>query len=291
MSKDGSGRLDLDHCPYADLYIYYLQGRIQHDKKRFGPDFIGNWEEDGFSFLFFSRPNEKTVATLVDADPALVLMDAFQMPYDQWQGQRLTPFEAGGLRIIPPWEATAAETENRDRQILLDPGVVFGAGTHTTTQDCLEALQLACKDGAMDRVLDLGTGTGVLALAAVGLGCRRVVAVDFNLLAAETAWRNARLNRMTDRMAVICGRAEDAMGFTADLVVANIHFEVMKQLVGAEGFLTKKHFILSGLMRSQAREIESDLLCLPVKILKRWDREGIWHTFYGTMDPAAGADG
>lgn len=280
--------MDLDRCPYDDLYIYYLQGRVQNARNRFGSDFIGNWEEDGFSFLFFSRPNEKAVAALVDADPALVLVDAFQMPYDQWQGQRLAPFEAGGLRILPPWEATEAEAENRDRQILLDPGVVFGAGTHTTTRDCLDALQLACQDGAMDRVLDLGTGTGVLALAAVGLGCRQVVAVDFNLLAAETAWRNARLNRMTDRMAVICGRAEDAMGFAADLVIANIHFDVMKQLVGVEGFLTKKRFILSGLMRSQAREIESALLCLPVKILNRWDREGIWHTFYGTMDHAAG---
>lgn len=281
--------MDLNRCPYGDLYIYYLQGRVQHAKKRFGPDFIGNWEEDGFSFLFFSRPNETGVAALVDADPALVLVDAFQMPYDQWQGERLAAFEAGGLRILPPWEVT--EAENQGRQILLDPGVVFGAGTHTTTRDCLDALQLASLDGAMDRVLDLGTGTGVLALAAVGLGCRRVVAVDFNRLAAETAWRNARLNGMTDRMAVICGRAEEAMGFEADLVIANIHFEVMKQLVSLEGFLTKKRFILSGLMRTQAREIERVLRDLPVKILHRWDREGIWHTFYGTMDHVAGTAG
>ena len=86
------------------------------------------------------------IAALVDADPALVLMDAFQMPYDQWQGERLAPFEAGGLRILPPWEVT--EAENQGRQILLDPGVVFGAGTHTTTRDCLDALQLASLDGA-----------------------------------------------------------------------------------------------------------------------------------------------
>ena len=282
MSKDGPGTLDLNRYPYDDLYIYYLQGRVQNAKERFGPDFIGNWEEDGFSFLFFSRPNETAVTALVDNDPALVLMDAFQMPYDQWQGQRLARFEAGGLCIVSPWEATTGK--DRDRQVLLDPGVVFGAGTHTTTQDCLDALKLACGHGTMDRVLDLGTGTGVLALAAVALGFRQALAVDFNLLAAETAWRNAKLNRMTDRMAVIQGRAEDAIGFEADLVVANIHFQVMKQLVGADGFLSKKQFILSGLLRSQAREIERDLGDLPVKILKRWDREGIWHTFYGIMD-------
>ena len=279
---NGSDTAPQDGCPYGDLYIYYLQGRVKDAEAIFGADFIGNWEEDGFSFLFFSRPCEKAVADLVGADDGLTLIDAYTMPYDQWQGARLEPFEAGGLCITPPW--TAAKAGPGQGRILLDPGVVFGAGTHTTTRDCLEALHLACGDGAVESVLDLGTGTGVLALAALRLGCRRAMAVDFNLLAARTALGNARLNGLADRIGVVQGRAEEAIAWPADLVVANIHFDVMKDLVAAPGFLAKKRFVLSGLLRSQTRDIEEKLRSLPVTLHRRWDRDGVWHTVYGTVE-------
>jgi len=55
----------------------------------------------------------------------------------------------------------------------------------------------------------------------------------------------------------------------------------MKNLIGTSGFLKKKRFILSGLMRSEAARIESTLAGLPVEIIRRWDQDGIWHTFYG----------
>jgi ribosomal protein L11 methyltransferase len=77
--------------------------------------------------------------------------------------------------------------------ILMDPGVVFGTGTHPTTHDCLSALQLAFDRQAVTRVLDVGTGTGLLALAAAKMGRASRVAVDLNHLAAETA-RNAMCN-------------------------------------------------------------------------------------------------
>ena len=162
--------------------------------------------------------------------------------------------------------------------------MVFGAGTHTTTRDCLDALRLACRDGAVKSVLDLGTGTGVLALAALRMGCRRAVAVDFNRLAVQTAHGNARLNGLEDRMGVVQGRAEEAIGWPADLVVANIHYDVMRHLVAAPGLLAKKRFVLSGLLRSQARDIEQALGALPVTLHRRWDHEGVWHTVYGTVD-------
>jgi ribosomal protein L11 methyltransferase len=84
-----------------------------------------------------------------------------------------------------------------------------------------------------------------------------------------------------DRILVAQGDAEKFMDFTSDLVVSNIHYDVMKNLIRAKGFLKKKRFILSGLMRSEAARIESTLADLPVKIIRRWDQDGIWHTFYG----------
>ena len=73
------------------------------------------------------------------------------------------------------------------------------------------------------------------------------------------------------------------MDFTSDLVVSNIHYDVMKNLIRATGFLKKKRFILSGLMRSEAARIASTLADLPVEMIRRWDQDGIWHTFYGAI--------
>jgi ribosomal protein L11 methyltransferase len=141
---------------------------------------------------------------------------------------------------------------------------------------------LAFEDRAIRTAMDLGTGTGLLALAAARMGCPKILATDLTLLAARTAGRNVKLNGLHDRILVAQGDAEKFMDFTSDLVVSNIHYDVMKNLIRAKGFLKKKRFILSGLMRSEAARIESTLADLPVKIIRRWDQDGIWHTFYGT---------
>jgi ribosomal protein L11 methyltransferase len=132
-------------------------------------------------------------------------------------------------------------------------------------------------------VLDLGTGTGLLALAAARLGCKRTVGVDLNLLAVKTAARNVELNHLKDRVIILQGKAEEFIAYPAELVIANIHYDVMRQLIDAEGFLEKKRFILSGLLRREAKDIADSLARYPVTILKQWTHDGIWHTFYGKI--------
>lgn len=176
-----------------------------------------------------------------------------------------------------------SEIENPKSEILLDPGVVFGTGTHPTTHDCLEILERVCCEEKVDSVLDLGTGTGLLALAAARLGCRHILAVDFNFLAAKTAKRNAVLNLLEENVLTVQGRAEDFMDYPAELMIANIHYDVMKRLIRSEGFLRKKWFILSGLLRSEARDIAWKLSQYPVRILERRERDSVWHTFFGAI--------
>jgi ribosomal protein L11 methyltransferase len=272
--------------PYKDLYIYYLQGQFKPEKKIFGDHFIGNWQEDEFSFLFFSTPSRDEVEKVLTSRPELTLIDEFYMTYDQWQGGEITPFEVGRFRIIPFWQEQRKEnnTCRNSRSIILDPGVVFGAGTHTTTQDCLKALELVCSREKIESALDLGTGTGVLAIAASRLGCQNIVAVDFNFLAATTALRNVRLNRLQDRILIVQGRAEDFIDSSSDLVIANIHYDVMKHLIASPGFFKSNWFILSGLLRSQARALLDELSQHRVQIIKKWERDGIWHTFLGKTD-------
>jgi len=194
-----------------------------------------------FSFLFFSEPSREKMEKLLNAQPNLTLLDQFCMTYEEWQGGKIAPFEVGRFLISPPWEKNPkSEIENPKSEILLDPGVVFGTGTHPTTHDCLEILERVCCEEKVDSVLDLGTGTGLLALAAARLGCRHILAVDFNFLAAKTAKRNAVLNLLEENVLTVQGRAEDFMDYPAELMIANIHYDVMKRLIRSEGFLRKK---------------------------------------------------
>lgn len=265
--------------PDSTLYIYYIDGKIS-PQQSFPPDiFLGNWEEDGFSFLFFRNPVREFVEEIIKANPTLNLLDTYEMTYEQWQGGKIEPIRIGRFLLAPPWVGTEPEADANT--IILDPGVVFGNGTHPTTQNCLEAIDLICTGKKVHTMLDLGTGTGILALAATKLGCRKALAVDFNYLAARTARTNVQLNDMNNQILVIQGRAEDYTVFPSDLLVANIHYDVMKKIVRSPGFLRQKWFLLSGLLRSEAREMADFLSRQPVIIVKRWDQNGIWTTFLG----------
>ena len=270
--------------PDGDLFIYYLKGRLRVESGLFRNNFLGNWQENDDSFLFFSSPASRQVQTLLSDQRQLSYVDSYEMSYDQWLGEVFSTFEHGRFCITPAWESGNSSTSGDKIRILLDPGLVFGTGTHPTTRDCLEALEAAADSKEIKTVLDLGSGTGLLSLAAARLGSKRVVAVDLNFLAAKTTAKNVRLNQLESRVMTVQGKAEDVIAYPADLIIANIHYEVMRHLIGANGFLDKKRFILSGLLRSEAKDIADSLGRHPVKIIKHWTRDGIWHTFYGQME-------
>lgn len=270
---------------FTELYIYYLKGSVGQNEKLFGNSFLGNWEEDEFSFLFFSHPSSSEVETLLQVQPDLTLLDHYQMSYEDWLGGPVDPFQAGQFFIHPSWVPfdNNDELSNECIDIVLDPGVVFGTGKHATTRDCLEAIELAFSCGQIESAIDLGTGTGLLAIAAAKLGCKSVLAVDLNYLAVKTAGKNIRLNQTDDKILAVKSSAEYFLDNTTDLVIANIHYDVMKRLLFSKEFLGRKFFILSGLLRSQAREVADTLSSYQVNILKTWEHDGIWHTFLGNV--------
>ncbi len=267
-------------APPEELYIYYLQGRPSPRREPVSGGYLGNWQEGDTAFLFFSEPAHETVDRLVRDQPDLALLDRFRMPYHQWQGAAPAPIEAGRFTVAPAWSPPRGDDPFT---LSIDPGVVFGNGTHATTRDCLELIDLAFKEEGIDTVLDLGTGTGVLAIAACRVGARQALAVDLNLLAARTAKRNIALNGLDGRALALQGTAETFIDVSADFLIANIHYDVMRRLIGSEGFLRKRGFILSGLMRSQANAIADQLSGYPVRILERRESDGVWHTVFGEV--------
>ncbi len=268
-------------CPYGNLFIYYFDGIVDSGAFASHEDFLGNWEEDRYSFLFFSRPASERVEAFLEHRPDLNLLDHFQLDYAQWQGKDLVPFRIGTLEVIPCWleRETAGLPVGEGHALFLDPGVVFGSGAHPTTLDCLKTLQRLYTLEKPSTALDLGTGTGLLALAAVKLGSARALAVDLNPLAARTARNNIRINRMEGKIAAVQGNAEDFIDCPADLVIANIHFEVTKRLLCAKGLEQKRWMLLSGLMRSEARAVLDGMALRRFDLVEAWDYEGIWHTY------------
>jgi ribosomal protein L11 methyltransferase len=268
--------------PYQHLYIYYCNGVPKIDEAALAKDggFLGLWRDEEIAFLFFSCPSDKVVEKILGENRGICLIDRYEMTGEQWHGDKIEPYWVNDLCIYPPWNRPARNPEP-GRGILLDPGVVFGTGRHQTTEDCLFLIHRLCTGHQIDSVLDIGTGTGLLSLGAAALGCKKVMACDFNFLAVKTARNNICLNCFEQRILAFQAKGEEIMEIPSDLVVANIHYDVMKDIIESPFLLTRKYFILSGLLNSEARKILASLSNKRVHIIERRCPDGIWNTILG----------
>jgi ribosomal protein L11 methyltransferase len=140
-----------------------------------------------------------------------------------WRSHYRT-FRVGKRLVIrPPWEEYAPLPD--DLVITLDPGMAFGCGTHPTTQLCLELLERVVKPG--DVVCDVGTGSGILAIAAARLGASRVLAVDEDAVAVRVACENVARNGVASVVRVVAGNLLRGVDEPADVIVANIVADVI----------------------------------------------------------------
>lgn len=136
--------------------------------------------------------------------------------------RKFVPFTIGRFTLIPAGEETPTPCE---LPIILGKKGAFGSGEHETTADCLELLPSIPGITGM-RALDLGSGTGILAIAAVQLGAKEVVAIDIAWQAALSCQDNAERNNMTDRVFSVCGELSSLGTTDFDLVMANIYADI-----------------------------------------------------------------
>ena len=184
-----------------------------------------------------------------------------------------------GLLILPAWLEVPLEHGER-LVIRMDPGSAFGTGSHPTTRLCLEALEKAPPVGAL--VADLGCGSGVLGLAALGLGATAVVAADTDSLAVRATGDNRELNgRPADQLKVSLGSVEALQhlleGRRADLLLCNILAPVIEALApGFEALVAPEgRALLSGLLVDQAPRLEKVLGDLGWRVSARGS-QGRW---------------
>lgn len=161
------------------------------------------------------------------------------------------------LVIKPVWEQYLPSSE--EIVIEIDPGMAFGTGTHPSTVMCLLGLEDYINGG--ERVIDIGTGSGILAIAAAKLGASAVIGIDCDPIAVKSARSNVELNQVADRVSLYQGDLLTGIQATADLIVANLTADLIKVLAAQLDsiLLPGGRAILGGIITARLAEVQDNL--------------------------------
>ena len=194
---------------------------------------------------------------------------------ENWK-QYFKPFRVGRRLVVKPsWETWASAPD--DLIIEIDPGMAFGTGTHETTALCIELIERYYQGGSL---LDIGTGSGILAIAAALLGAKPVTAIDIDPDAVRVARENVALNRLEDAITLEQGDLLKGVRGIYDFAAANILAPVICMLAGPLlGYLKPGGcFVCSGIIREREEDVHEALTAAGYEILARTHR-GDWCAF------------
>ena len=210
-------------------------------------------------------------------------MEAAGIPYtsetegveqEDWQNgwrKYYHPMDVGQrLAVVPSWQ----DYETDRVKLILDPGLAFGTGGHETTNLCLEVLDERVRGG--ERVLDIGTGSGILAIAALKLGAAVAEGVDIDPMCVRTAGENAQRNGVADKFTVLVGDLSDKASGKYDIITANIVANAIMALAPAVPGLMADDavFIASGIIDSRKDEVIAALEAAGLAVLEVKEKRG-----------------
>jgi ribosomal protein L11 methyltransferase len=179
-----------------------------------------------------------------------------------------------GKRIVikPTWEPY--EPKENELIVELDPGMAFGTGSHPTTSMCVEFLDEHLTPETV--VLDIGTGSGILAIVAAKLGANEVIAVDLDPVAVKVAIENVKQNKVETTVQVLEGNLLDKVKTKANLVVANIIADII--IAGADDMVQALadggHFLASGIIEDRRQDVEKKFAEINLKIVEVKEQGG-----------------
>ncbi len=192
---------------------------------------------------------------------------------EMWKAS-LNPVVVGERLLI-----VASEEEARGKEriaIVIEPGMAFGTGHHVTTQFCLEEAERWVDDG--DVVYDIGTGTGILAIAALKLGAKWAVGVDNDFRSLKIAVANAKRNGVADRFAALAGDLVKALKSPCDVLLCNITSRKCVEMCSLAKGLVRKAMVLSGISLEGRPKVRRAAKKEGWKIVRDDAREG-WAVF------------
>ncbi|GAX02958.1 ribosomal protein L11 methyltransferase [Secundilactobacillus pentosiphilus] len=192
----------------------------------------------------------------LDAAPAEVTTDRVDESNwaTEWQKYYHPVQVTRFLTVVPSWEDYQPKTRD-ERLIILDPGMAFGTGTHPTTKLSMQALEIVIHGG--ERLIDVGTGSGVLSIAAKQLGAGDIRAYDLDQVAVDSAKKNLALNPVAADVRVAANDLLTGITGEADIIVANILAEVILPLIPQAWNLLPVHgyFVTSGIISDKIDQI------------------------------------
>lgn len=244
-------------------------------------------DEDGHARLAEIKGGLPAFRARTQADCGTLEVTTLSLQEEDWAHNWQKYYQAfpvgEKLYIVPEWERGKAVPDGRT-PVYLNPGLIFGTGSHGTTRLCLEGLEQYIRPG--QAVLDLGCGSGILAIAALVLGASEAKGCDIDPKAVRVAAENAGFNGVEDRLFVYCGDVTGDEKLAAKLtgkyplVLANIIADVIIPLSAYVGdFLAPDGvFLCSGIIAHRADDVKAALEGNGFAIFDRQDREG-WVSF------------
>jgi ribosomal protein L11 methyltransferase len=230
--------------------------------------------------VFFPSPEARTIARTAlaasDWGTRIDLADV-DVPDEGWAERSqaaLKAVQVGHLIIAPPWDFPTAAADVS--VVVIEPSMGFGTGHHESTRLCLQALQAIELAGR--RVLDIGTGSGVLAIAAGVLGAESVLGLDDDRDAVEAAWENVRLNHVEARVRMQQADLARMEPQAADVVLANLTGAILRRYASViTSCLTERGLlIVSGFTRDEQLAVTHEISqARPLELLRE-DREDGW---------------
>jgi ribosomal protein L11 methyltransferase len=162
------------------------------------------------------------------------------------------PLEIGeSLLVCPPWAAQGGKKV----KVVVEPGLAFGTGGHASTQGCLIALERLVQKG--DTLLDIGTGSGILAIASVKLGAAHALGIDTDLQALDNARQNVQLNQEESNVCFLEMSLERLRCGSFDLVVANLDFPTLSAGLAQFKKLNFRFLITGGILLTESFHLEA----------------------------------
>ncbi|MFW9333891.1 50S ribosomal protein L11 methyltransferase [Paenibacillus polymyxa] len=225
-----------------------------------------------------------------DIDPGEVQYELKTVNEDDWANawkQYFKPLRVSDrLTIKPTWEEYEPASED-EKIIELDPGMAFGTGTHPTTSLCLRTLESVIQGG--EEVIDVGTGSGILAIGAVKLGAKHVLALDLDPVAVSSARENTRLNELEERITIkesdllsVLNASDPTLGIQlpVKLVVANILAEIILLFIDDvyNALQPGGIYIASGIWKNKEEAVETALKAAGFEITEI-NRDEDWLAF------------
>ncbi|KPM85289.1 MULTISPECIES: 50S ribosomal protein L11 methyltransferase [Pseudoalteromonas] len=239
------------------------------------------WADTTVIGLYDANHDMDSVVATLNAEATLadkLVYKIEQLEDKDWEREWMDnfhPIQFGDrLWICPSWR----DIPDPDAvNVLLDPGLAFGTGTHATTALCLKWLE--SQDLTGKTVVDFGCGSGILGIAAIKLGAERMIGIDIDPQALEASRDNAKRNGVADKLEVYL--PEDQPEFTADIVVANILAQPLRELHEVILGLLKPNgkIAMSGILEEQAQSVAD--VYAPFLALDEVAVEGEWTRISG----------